>query len=95
LNRGAVRDAAEHYTGPMLPRSEAPGVVREREELDRWLRQAVMTADDDDALWAWAQSPSGRDDLPAWKRLLGRLRFDDPRRSLAAARVGMLRQALG
>jgi hypothetical protein len=91
LARGAVREAAEAYGGPLLPHSEAPGVVREREELDRWLRQAVMTAEDDDALWAWVQSPSGNDDLPAWKRLLGRLAFEDPRRSLAAAHLGTLR----
>ena len=55
------------------------------------LRTAVMTADDVRALWAWVQCPSGRDDLPAWKRLLGELDFSDPRRSLAAARLGSLR----
>ena len=95
LARGAVREAAEAYAGPLLPHSEAPGVVREREELDGWLRQAVMTAEDDDALWAWAQSPSGTDDLPAWKRLLGLLAFEDPRRSLAAAHLGNLRRLYG
>ena len=73
--------------------SEAPGIVRERDELETWVRQGVMSADDRDALWAWVQCPSGRDDLPAWKRLLTRLDFRDPRRSLAAARVGSLRAA--
>jgi hypothetical protein len=53
-----------------------------------------MTADDDDALWSWLQSPSGKDDLPAWKRLLSHLDYGDPRRSLAAARLGLLRAAL-
>ena len=38
----------------------------------RWLRQAVMTADDPEALWAWVQTPTGDDDLGAWKRLLTR-----------------------
>jgi hypothetical protein len=93
LDRGAVREAAERYEGPVLPRSEAPGVVWERDALDAWLRQAVMTADDTDALWAWVQSPSGRDDLAAWKRVLTHLGFRDPRRSLAAAEVHRLRQA--
>jgi hypothetical protein len=93
LDRGAVREAAERYEGQLLPRSEAPGVVRERDALDAWLRQAVMTADDDEALWAWVQSPSGGEDLAAWKRLLAGLDFRDPRRSLAAARVGALRDA--
>ena len=93
LDRGAVRDAVEHYEGPLLPHSEAPGVVREREALDGWVRQAVMTSDDDEALWAWVQSASGEDDFPAWSRLLVHLDFRDPRRSLAAARVGALRAA--
>ena len=34
LAAGRVREAAERYPGPLLPGSEAPGVVRERERLD-------------------------------------------------------------
>ena len=86
LAAGQVRAAAEAYAGPLLPASDAPGVVREREHLDAWLRQAVMTAEAPDALWAWVHSPSGEDDLGAWKRLLSRLEFRDHRRALAAAR---------
>jgi hypothetical protein len=93
LQRGAVREAAERYAGPLLPHSEAPGVVREREALECWLRHAVMTSDDAEALWAWALSTSGCDDLAAWKRLLANLDYGDPRRSLAASRVGSLRAA--
>jgi hypothetical protein len=95
LDRGAVREAAECYEGPLLPQSEAPGVVRHREALESWLRQAVMTCDDTEALWAWTQSASGRDDFAAWKRLLANLDYSDPRRSLAASRVGSLRSAYG
>jgi hypothetical protein len=95
LERGAIREAAERYPGPLLPDSEAPGVVREREALEGWLRQAVMTADDAEALWPWAQSSSGCDDLAAWKRLLANLDYSDPRRSLAASRVRSLRAAYG
>ena len=29
-----------------------------------------MTSDDPEALWAWVHSPTGDDDLGAWKRLL-------------------------
>lgn len=93
LDRGAIREAAERYEGQLLPHSEAPGVVREREALDAWLRQAVMTAEGDEALWAWVQSPSGAEDLAAWKRLLAAVDFRDPRRSLAAARLRALRDA--
>jgi hypothetical protein len=94
LRTGAVREAAEEYSGPLLPGSEAPAIVDAREQLDAWLRQAVMTANDSDALWAWVNSPSGSDDLGAWKRLLSGLEFRDPRRSLCASRVGELRRAL-
>jgi hypothetical protein len=94
LDRGAIGEAAARYEGPLLPHSEAPGIVRDRDGLEAWLRNAVMTADDEEALWAWVQSPSGRDDLPAWKRLLADLDFRDPRRSLAAAQIGSLRAAL-
>ena len=93
LESGAVREAAECYDGPLLPRSDAPGVVRERVVLESWLRQAVMTSDDPEALWAWTQSVSGSDDLAAWKRLLANLDYTDPRRSLAASRVHTLRAA--
>ena len=60
LRAGDVREAAEAYPGPLLPDSEAPGVVEAREQLDAWLRQAVMTSGDPDALWAWVNAPRPR-----------------------------------
>ena len=93
LSRGAARQAMESYGGSLLPRSQAPGVVRERDALDCWLRHAVMTADDDELLWMWVRSPSGCEDFGAWKRLVAHLGFRDPRRSLAAAQVALLRAA--
>jgi hypothetical protein len=68
--------------------------VEVREQLDAWVRHAVMTSDDREALWGWLQSSSGRDDLPVWKRFLSDLSFDDPRRDLAAIRVAQLRESL-
>jgi hypothetical protein len=91
LHRGQVREAAARYTGPLLPRSRAPGVVHEREALEGWMRQSVMSAGDQEALWAWLQTTSGVLDLPAWQRLLVNLPFADPRRSLAASRIAQLR----
>jgi len=95
LHRGAVLQAAQHYAGPLLPSSSAPGVVREREALESWMRQSVMSSGDQQALWAWLQTAGGTADLPAWQRLLANLAFQDPRRSLAASRVGQLRQQRG
>jgi hypothetical protein len=93
LRSSAVRGAARAYAGPLLPESEAPRVVDERAALEGWLRTAVLGSDDVEALWAWVQCPSGEDDLLAWSRLLAGLDFEDPRRSLAAARTRSLRDA--
>jgi hypothetical protein len=92
LHRGEVREAALRYVGPMLPRSDAPGVIREREALERWLRQSVLSSGDQEALWAWLQTATGNEDLTAWQRLLANLPFQDPRRSLAASHIGQLRE---
>src|SRR5579875_145457 len=91
LHRGEVREAAARYRGPILPRSQAPGVVREREELEGWLRQSVMSSGDVAALWEWVQGSTGAGDLAAWQRLLANLAFQDPRRPLAAAHLARLR----
>jgi GAF domain-containing protein len=91
LHRGEVREAAARYSGPLLPRSLAPGVVHERDSLERWMRQSVMRAGDQEALWAWLQTVSGQPDIAAWRRLLVNLPFADPRRSLAASRIAQLR----
>jgi hypothetical protein len=93
LHRGEVREAAARYAGPLLPRSMAPGVVAERDALERWMRQAVMSAGDQEALWSWLQTATGGADLPAWQRLLANMPFADPRRSFAVSRIGQLRAA--
>jgi hypothetical protein len=87
--------AAEEYPGPLLPGSESPFIESARDELDGWMRQAVVTSGDPDALWAWVRSSSGADDLLAWQRLLAAVDYADPRRSLAVSRTRTLRQELG
>ncbi len=95
LDRGAVGDAAQAYPGPLLPRSVAPGVERARDELEGWMREAVLTCEDAEALWAWVRSSSGGSDLLAWTRLLAQLEYTDPRRSLVVARIRALREEFG
>ncbi|MCA1690338.1 MAG: transcriptional regulator, partial [Actinobacteria bacterium] len=95
LDRGSVRDAAEAYPGPLLPGSGAPCIERLRDELDGWMRQAVVTSADADALWAWVRSSSGSSDLLAWQRLLAAVDYTDPRRSQAVARTRALRREFG
>jgi hypothetical protein len=94
LRAGRAREAAQRYSAALLPRSEAPGVIDARDELDAWVRSAVMTSGDREALWAWLESGSGCDDVPAWKRFLADLDFADPRRPLAVSRLAGLRSTL-
>jgi hypothetical protein len=94
LRAGRPLEAARRYPASLLPGSDAPGVVDARDELDAWMRSAVMTSDDPAALWAWLESSSGWDDALAWKRLLAGLDFADPRRPLAVSRLARLRHAL-
>jgi len=92
LRQGRAPEAAARYPGPLLPRSEAPGIVELQRELDGWIRRAVLAGDDSDALWSWLATSSGAEDLPAWKRFLASVPFDDGRRGLAAVRLERLRE---
>jgi hypothetical protein len=91
LRDGRVDDATALYRGPLLPRSDAPGVADLRDELDDWTRRAAVTCDNAEALWNWLNTPSGQDDIPAWKRLLTIIPHNDGRRALAGARLDRLR----
>jgi hypothetical protein len=91
LGDGQAREAAERHVGPLLPRSDAPGIVDLRRELEGWTRRTVMAAGDSEALWAWLQTPAGEDDMHAWKRFLTSIPHGDGRRGLAAARLERLR----
>jgi len=95
LDRGAVTEAAQSYPGPLLPGSESPAIERARDELEGWLRQAVITSEGPEALWAWVRTPAGERDLLAWQRLLAALDYTDSRRSLAATRTRVLREDCG
>ena len=70
LAAGDVAGAIEAYRGPVLPRSQAPGVLALRDELDAELRSALARTADVAALEAWTQGTAGADDLKAWQRLL-------------------------
>lgn len=91
LEANQIDGALTAYPGPLLPMSQAPGIRGQRDELEGWLRNAVLSSDDLSLLWRWAVSPSGQDDVLAWSRVLTALEFADPRRPRAAARVSALR----
>ncbi|MFJ3234696.1 GAF domain-containing protein [Streptomyces sp. NPDC086787] len=69
LEAGAVTTAAAAYSGPLLPGSQAPAVVRLRRRLADGLRTALIARGDPDLLVDWAHARWGEDDLQVWRAL--------------------------
>ncbi|MFF0200229.1 GAF domain-containing protein [Streptomyces sp. NPDC005017] len=69
LAAGAVTAAASAYTGPLLPASQAPAVVRLRRRLTDGLRAALIDREDPDLLAEWAYAAWGEDDVEVWRAL--------------------------
>ncbi|SNY28612.1 GAF domain-containing protein [Paractinoplanes atraurantiacus] len=67
LNAKNVKEALRQYAGPLLPGSEAPGVVRLRRLVDGRLRSAVLNSRDTEVLRGWLNSAWGSDDLAVWE----------------------------
>ena len=95
LANGRLRRAVAAYRGPLLPWSDAPGVVELREDLHAELRSALLAGDDADALLAFADTPHGRDDFEIWAAALDRLPVSSPRRPQVAAHVERLDRIFG
>ncbi|MEU4743237.1 transcriptional regulator, partial [Actinosynnema sp. NPDC023658] len=88
LLAGDVGTAAAAYRGELLPRSEAPVVCEEREDLAAALRRGVLERGDVEALWSFGLVA---EDVTVLERLVRLLPRADPRREVALAR---LRRAL-
>ncbi|MFJ9735460.1 GAF domain-containing protein [Streptomyces sp. NPDC101171] len=69
LEAGALTGAVTAYTGPLLPSSQAPAVVRLRRRLAEGMRSALIAHRDPDLLAGWARAPWGEDDLEVWRAL--------------------------
>ncbi|GGN42778.1 GAF domain-containing protein [Streptomyces fuscichromogenes] len=69
LEAGAVTAAAGAYTGPLLPGSQAPAIVRLRRRLADGLRAALIGCQDPDLLAEWAHAPWGEEDVEVWRAL--------------------------
>jgi hypothetical protein len=55
LRRGAVAEALTTWTGPLLPRSDAPAIREEREDQFAVLRRAAMNTPGPEALWTLSE----------------------------------------
>ncbi|MBM9466232.1 GAF domain-containing protein [Nakamurella leprariae] len=90
LAAGDVRGAVAAYPGPLLPASEAPGIVDRRDRLHAQLRAAVLRAGIPDLLVSWTRTPWGADDLPVWQHLARTLPASSPLRAAAAGESARL-----
>jgi hypothetical protein len=95
LESGSVADALNAYTGPLLPSSDAPGVVRLRNLIDSRLRGAVLTAGDPALIRIWLNTPWGADDLQMWEAYATTLPKGSPARLQAVDRVVQLSAEYG
>jgi hypothetical protein len=90
LAAGDLAEALRLYRGPLLPRSEAPGVVQLRGDLERALRAATLASGKPEFLIGWTRSRWGTDDLEMWQRLCAVLPGSSPLRPFAAATAAKL-----
>jgi hypothetical protein len=90
LATGNVTAALRGYHGPLLPNSEAPGVVRQRDDLHDWLRAMILADGRHELLVSWTQARWGTEDLPMWQRQCAVLPASSPLRPRAEAAAARL-----
>jgi GAF domain len=90
IRRGSLRRALAAYSGPVLPRSNAPGIVEMREDLRAELRSALLLSLQVDLLFAYAQTADGWADAELWERCRALLPATSTRRATVAARLQRL-----
>ena len=83
LRKGHLRAGLELYRGPLLPKSDTPGVTEIRETLEELLRQVALASKDPDALLNLSKRLE--EDLELWEASLEALPEHDPRRAVAKA----------
>jgi len=90
LDRGAHRVALSAYRGPVLPDSDAPGVVELRERLRGTLRETMLTEASVDVLLTYAEIPEGAEDAEVLRLCLEMLPARSPRRAGLVSRLEKL-----
>ncbi|GAA2844267.1 GAF domain-containing protein [Streptosporangium fragile] len=84
---------ARAYGGPLLPRSEAPALRREREELEGQVRARLLLRGSPDDLWSYAETEHGKNDIQILERLVATLPRHDHRAVAARIRLAGISQA--
>ncbi len=89
---GDVRAALELYRGPLLERSDAPGIREARLYLEERLRQSALHSGDAEALLPLAETL--KDDLELWQATHAALPTSDVRLPLVRAQLHRVTQEL-
>ncbi|WP_306365014.1 GAF domain-containing protein [Nocardia sp. CC227C] len=95
LDSGDVEAAVRLYSGPVLPRSTAPGVIDIRDELRVRLRTAVLRSGDATVLSRWTAGAEGRDDAASWVAYRAAVDRDSPLYSQIEAKIRVLDRRMG
>jgi transcriptional regulator of acetoin/glycerol metabolism len=93
--RGELSSAMTAYRGPVLPHSEAPGVVRIRRRLHDRLRAAVLASGDGTLVLRWAETGWAQDDPEVWATALRLLPHGSAEHALARIRLAALDDEFG
>jgi hypothetical protein len=84
LRERKIREAVALWRGPLLPRSNAPGVCAEREETLAHLRRLVIERGDPETLMTYVRAAPDQEALEALARGLA---WADPRRAWVEAQL--------
>ena len=87
LDRGAHRVAFSCYTGPVLPGSQAPGIISIREHVSSQLRSALLSNANVETLLEYARMAEGTYDLELWQTCLQLLPLRSPKRASIVAHI--------
>ncbi|MBW8172349.1 transcriptional regulator [Ornithinimicrobium sp. Arc0846-15] len=66
VDTGEIASALQKYRGPVLPHSEAPGVMRYRSQVEADVRRGVLASERADLMAVWTRTSWGGDDYEVW-----------------------------
>lgn len=95
LARGDIAAALRAYPDAVLPQSDAPGVVRLRQQVGRTLREAVLGDASLGTVMEYLNRPEAEFDVEAWRSALMLLPPRSPRRAVMVAHLEHLQDELG
>ena len=93
ISRGAHRVALAKYPGPVLPGSDAPGVVEIRSQLSGHLREVMLQDASVEILFDYARTAEAAADQEVWEACLRLLPPRSPKRSEVVLRLEQLAES--